>query len=517
MPPSVPEESSEGSLRALIYLGASSLSLLICDAGQDFTIVDYLAQPLPLARDVFRENRISRATTERCVQILEEYKNVLNEYSREENHIPLRLAAANILHEASNAAPFLNRIQVANGLEVEILDDGEMTRLIYLRTQENLLSHSEMMQQTVLMVHVGPGNTRALVFTNGRIVNYSSYRLGTHRIGETLDNSLVDPINSIDVIREHARGHLDQILVDHRNVKIDAVFALGYELQSLSPYFRKSDEKKISLSKLRRFSREMSEKTIEERITDYGSDFAAVHSLLPALTLNIAVAESMGVKQVYIPDSRYDPSLMKELLVVRNSQRLDLEEEVLRFADNLADKYQTDKKHRRHVQSLATSLFDQLAPLHHLSNHDKLLLRVASLLHEIGTFISARQHQKHARYIISNTDIFGLNSHDVSIVSLLVNYHRHQVPNLADETYRTLSWPDKVRVSKLASILRIAVALDRSHAQEIKSVDALVRGHRLELIGHGVIDTTIEEIALKNKANLFEDVFGLNVHLMPSL
>lgn len=518
MSPVSSQDSSSGSLHALIYLGASSLSLLIADSSRDFQTVDFLMQPLPLARDIFRNEKVMRPTVERCVQVIDNYKSVLTEYSNGVKEIPLRLVAANILLEANNKDAFLNRIQVANGLNVEPLDDGEMTRLIYMKTQENLTTIPDISKKNVLMVHVGPGNTRALVFEHGRIAGYAGYRLGTHRSGEVLDVSMLDPLNTLDVIREHVRGQLDQIYVDHRSLKIDAVIAIGLEIQTLCPHFRKKGEKKIPLKSLRKFAETMAAQTSEEWIKAYNAGYADADSLLPALVINLSIAESLGLENIYIPDKMYESSIMRDMLVINSRQQRDLEDEVLRFANSLADRYQTDRKHRHHVMVLADSLFDQLQSLHGLNSHDKLLLEVASILHEIGTYVSARQHHKHARYIISNTDIFGLNTRDVDIVALLLNYHRQETPDAEhDETYRNLTSEQRVRVSKQAALLRIAVALDRSHSQRIKSVTAVCRGHRLDLTAHGVLDTTVEEIALQGKADLFEEIFGLDVRITPGI
>ena len=513
-----PQDSSPGDLHALIYLGASSLSLLIADASRDFEMVDFLMQPLPIARDIFRDEKVTRPTVERCVQVIDDFKNVLAEYAINSKEIPLRLVAANILLEAGNKDAFLNRIQVANGLKVGTLDDGEMTRLIYIMTQENLNAIPDISKKTVLIIHVGPGNTRALVFQKGRIAGYAGYRLGTHRTGEVLDTSLLDPVNTLDVIREHARGQLDQIYVDHRNIKIDAIIAVGMEIQSLASNFRKKGEKKIPLKALSQFAAKLASQTKDARIKTYNADYSDADSLLPSLVINTSIAESLGVGHIYIPDNMYESSIMRDMLVINDQQRRDLEDEVLRFADSLADRYHTDRKHRQHVMILANSLFDQLRSLHGLNEHDKMLLQVAATLHEIGTYVSARQHHKHAQYIISNTDIFGLNSQDVAFVALLVNYHRHELPDAQhDEIYRDLSPQDRVRISKIASLLRIAVALDRSHSQRIKSVTAHIRGHRLNLVAYGVLDTTVEEIALLTKADLFEEIFGLDVRITPGI
>ncbi len=60
------------------------------------------------------------------------------------------------------------------------------------------------------------------------------------------------------------------------------------------------------------------------------------------------------------------------------------------------------------VARLATRLFDNLAPEHALKERDRLLLEVASLLHDIGLFVSLRGHHKHSLYLLQASEIFGL-------------------------------------------------------------------------------------------------------------
>ena len=514
MPLPAPTPSSSGPLCALIYLGPSSLSLLIADKSLDFAMVDFLMQPIALARDIFRDDALQSSTISRCIDILKNYKLVLQQYGGE-SELPLQVVSANILSEARNKEVLSNRIEIALGWKMMPLDDGEMTRLIYLKTQESIKDIASIKGKNLLITHVGPGNTRILTAQKQRIIQFGNYRLGTHRTGEVLELSALDPLSVQDVIKEHIRGQLDQLSVDTRPHHIEEMIVIGYEIQNMAVHFRKKNEARIPLKTLKEFAQQLCTLSLEERVLSYNTDYAAANALVPSLVINIAIAEALGLDHVYIPRSVYDSTLMRDLLILRYTQHKDLEEEVLSFANTLADRYLADKKHRHHVCKLAEELFDQLAPLHKLSAHDKLLLRVAATLHEIGTYITQRQHHKHARYIISNTDIFGLNSTDVDIVSLLVSYHRHELPSLEDPDYRNLSQEERLRVSKMAALLRIAVGLDRAHAQRLTSIKIEVTPHALLLKAKGVLDTTIEEIALTGKADLFEQIFGLPVRLSP--
>ena len=184
---------------------------------------------------------------------------------------------------------------------------------------------------------------------------------------------------------------------------------------------------------------------------------------------------------------------------------------VVRSAKILADRYHSDPRHGRHVSRLCRWLFHELATLHQLDEHDGLLLRVAAILHEVGSFVSPRAHHKHSEYIILNSEIFGLDRSDVTIIALVARYHRHSGPSLAHPAYRDLVTADRVRVSKLAAILRVADALERTHDQRVTNFTIHFEPGRMRLRLGGISDAAVERLAMKSKGDVFAEVFGLEV------
>jgi len=225
-------------LQASIHIGASSISMLILenhgDSEQDDC--DFLEQSIPLARDIFRNGNVSRSTIERCVRILLGYLETLRELGATDE-TPIRAVTTNIIGEANNADVLSKRIQIACGLHVENLDEGEMTRLIYLKTRRRLRDTPSMMKRTTLVIHSGPGNTRALLFKNGRIADYTNYRLGVYRTIEAIDSSQYErgsETSHTKLIREHTRSQISQIQHDYESEKIEELVIIGYEVQHLA-------------------------------------------------------------------------------------------------------------------------------------------------------------------------------------------------------------------------------------------------------------------------------------------
>jgi len=498
------------TLHTALHIGASSVSMMVAERYEDGTLnaVDFLEQPAPLASDIFRNGVVSQTTNERIVSIIKGYQKSLSELGYDPHNLT-RAVATNILSEATNHEMVMNRIRIACGLKISTIDDGEMTRLIYLKTRRRLLNLPAMQKHTTLVIHVGPGNTRALLFQEGLITRYTSYRLGTHRTREAVDGSHAEGPALSRVIREHASGNLAQIRFDYSDVTIEGIVAIGYEIQSVATSVTKLG-RACSLKTLRQFTSEASNLSDVELVKRFQLDYQTAEALIPALEINLAIAEILNLQEIHIPESEYEQGLLHDLLV---SQELTgaFADEVLRSARILAERYQSDEGHGEHVGHLCKRFFDETADLHHLTAHDELLLQVAAILHEVGTYISARAHHKHSEYIIMNSEIFGLDRLDVTIVALVSRYHRHSGPKLDHPTYASLSTEDRIRVSKLAAILRVADALERTHAQRVSKLEIKRESGKLRLRLPGLEDAAVERLAMASKADLFEQVFGLSV------
>ena len=77
--------------------------------------------------------------------------------------------------------------------------------------------------------------------------------------------------------------------------------------------------------------------------------------------------------------------------------------------------------------------------------------------------------------------------------------------------YSDLSPEDQRRVGALAAILRLALALDRTHQQHVADVQAIVDDRRVLITVDSQGDTEVDLWAAERKVELFEKVFGREV------
>src|SRR4029078_3368338 len=113
------------------------------------------------------------------------------------------------------------------------------------------------------------------------------------------------------------------------------------------------------------------------------------------------------------------------------------------------------------------ALFDQTRAIHGLTDREREWLEFASLMHDVGTQISFFRHHPPSHYLIKNGDLRGFQPEEIEVLALVARYHRRGTPKQSHEDYAQLPRQLRRTVRTLASILRVAESLDRSHAQVI--------------------------------------------------
>lgn len=172
--------------------------------------------------------------------------------------------------------------------------------------------------------------------------------------------------------------------------------------------------------------------------------------------------------------------------------------------------------HVQHVTALALQLFDQIATLHGLGPRERMLLEMAGLLHDIGhrsTNTGSGHHQESARMIREHR-WNGIDRAEIEIVAQVARYHRKTMPELSHEEFKALAIHDRQLVQKLAALLRLADAFDRTHLQLIRQIRIELPVNRivfhLEIVG-----PVLHEIhAARLKGDLAEAVFQRDLVFM---
>jgi exopolyphosphatase/guanosine-5'-triphosphate,3'-diphosphate pyrophosphatase len=265
---------------------------------------------------------------------------------------------------------------------------------------------------------------------------------------------------------------------------------------------------------LDRLIRRCQRASAEELAKHYGLPFTEAETIMPALLVYQYLLGKVGLPQMIVSRvSMRDGLLMELARNVTGEEDQTLVDGVIHSATAIAEKYKVDARHARTVEELAVRLFDELQTDHGLGARHRLLLRVAALLHEVGGFVGAGAHHKHSYYVISHSEIFGLNREEIEIVALVARYHRRSSPKPTHLEYMSLPRESRLGVNKLAAILRVADALARGRNRKIENPRFRREGDELIVYVSGVVDLILEQRALAVKGDMFEEIYGMRIRL----
>jgi len=239
----------------------------------------------------------------------------------------------------------------------------------------------------------------------------------------------------------------------------------------------------------------------------------AAETLAPAMLVYRALVQQTGAATIVVLDVSLRDGLLLDLSGAGTANPADFAPHVLASAMSLGVRYKYDAAHAGAVARLSMRLFDLLAAEHALGPRDRLLLEVAALLHDIGLFVSLRGHNRHSLYLLQASEIFGLSRDDMQVVGNITRYHRRGLPQKSHPEFMRLDRDERVRVTKMAALLRLANALDAEHEQKVADVSLQEQDGSwlFELTGRG--DLTMERLAAASRSDLLVEVFGRQVEV----
>jgi exopolyphosphatase/guanosine-5'-triphosphate,3'-diphosphate pyrophosphatase len=262
-----------------------------------------------------------------------------------------------------------------------------------------------------------------------------------------------------------------------------------------------SGQSSFDLAELLRFKRRLWKASPQDRVALLGVDPKRAEVLHVGASWAMGLVEWLGAGQV-----RCLPVGLREGMVWKALARGGMALPVL--ADRrkasvaaLCAKLDPDPGHSRHVAQLADQLFHDLMPFFELGDPERELLGYAAQMHDVGLSLSEKDHHKHGAYLIQNANLAGFWPAEIETIAQIVRFHRGKPPSADSHgTFALLKpWTRHV-VEKLAAIIRVADALDRTRRQAVRAVRLVPEGEDLSLVLTGAGDLRPELESLQDKA-----------------
>jgi len=498
---------------AVIDLGASAVRLVVAQVESDHRaiVLEEASRGLLLGKDTFASGKIGSATTEAVIRALEGFRRIMDGYGVQR----VRAVATSAVREAENSDTFLDRVRVRTGINVEIIDGSEESRLTYMATRERLINHPVAKAQHAVLVEVGGGSADLTRLERMQPKQSGVYPLGAIRLRQSLASWHGRHEQRIRLLNRQIINTIDDVVRELRVGDATEMIALGSDIRFAAKRLVDEEDdgvRQVTREALLAFVAEIEQHDEEALVQRFRLSQVDAETLVPAMLVYRSLLLATSAPRVIVPDVSLRAGVLVELAGDSGEPGLvDFDANVFASAETLGEKYRYDSEHAHVVARLAGRLFDELAKEHDLGPRDRLLLQVAALLHDIGLFVGMRGHHKHSQYLLEQAEIFGLSRDDIRLIANIARYHRRAVPGKTHIPFMALPRADRVRVNKLAAILRFANALDAEHLQKVRDlrVEPEDNGWIITLDGTG--DLTMECLVAGVRADLMKDVFGKRI------
>ncbi|MGO9838191.1 MAG: HD domain-containing protein [Polyangiaceae bacterium] len=508
---------------AAIDVGSNALRLRVVEAAAPSQASKALPAPLPegwkdlatlrspvrLGSEVFLSGRLAPASIGEACDALREFRQEMDRWKVDD----YRAIATSAVREAKNGATLVERARREAGIELETIEGIEEARLIQLAVARRI----PLADRRALLVDVGGGSTELTLLDHGETGFTRSLPLGTVRMLE----AYLRGVKTVDRGRERLLEEvIDRALGEAlpQIGTVEVIVGTGGNVDTLCDLCpAKTSPRAIDVAAARALFKKMCGMSNSERRDAFQLRPDRADTIVPAAAIFLRLANVLKANTILAPGVGLAAGILEELVdkFFHVWDAAGEAERVLEVCARLGRRYHFDEAHARQVCRFATQLYDDLQRVHAFGERDRLLLRAAALLHDIGDYVHYSGHHKHSQYLIQHADIMGMTPDERAIVANIARYHRKGPPDPNHPGYRDLAKEARGKVRGLASLLRLADALDREHKQKIESVRAAIdrSARRVTLFLRGEGDRELEEWTVGAKASLWRDEYDLDVFI----
>lgn len=453
-------DDSKPFLVSTIDVGAHAARMLIAQVSdkKKVELIEDLEQPVPIGADVFRSGRISSKTVRVLCEIFRNFRMKMDEYG-----VTLcKAVASSAVREASNAETFLERVEHASGIKLQIFEGIDGARLDYLTVMRYVKDEFKFDSRKMLIADIGTGACQVSAYDKGEISFTETIRTGTLRVLEEMSANISSAavMSLLSPFVKRAFGQLEHISHDLRS---DAIVAMGSSVRALArlagPVKKKTMIISISRDKFDEISKKSVKKDVGELSEKYNISPEIAQAVAPCAIIMGYLFRVTGAKELIVPMTSTKDALLHDYIyeLLRNDDYFL--PQITAAVRNMARKYRCFDDYTEAVEHYSRDLFDLLEPMHGLPAKDRLLLSFAAYLHKCGLFINNQGYHKHSYYLIAASEIPGINRKQLHIAALVARYHRKSLPKPAHTEYMALSHDERTRVCRMAALLRLACGM----------------------------------------------------------
>ncbi len=284
---------------AAIDIGSNAVRMLISNIIEEknktpkFKKSALIRVPIRLGVDAFTTGIISEKNIIKLKNTMTAFKLLMKSYEVEK----YMACATSAMREATNSVKIVALIKKETGVNIEIID-GKKEASIIASTDLNTFIEKN---KSYIYVDVGGGSTEFSVFTNGKIINSKSFKIGTVRfLNKNVNESIWNEIKNW--IKQNTKNVDDVIMIGS-----------GGNINKIHKLSGKTNDKPLSYIFLNAQYHFFNAMTYQERVSDFGLNPDRADVIIPALKIYLKAMKWSGAKKIYVPKIGLSDGIIKTL------------------------------------------------------------------------------------------------------------------------------------------------------------------------------------------------------------
>ena len=515
--------NTDYSIFGAIDIGSNETSLRLYEISKSrgIHLLEHVYHTAHVGYESYSTGHISFESTIRLCDILLGFKEKMAEY-RVSDHM---VVATSALREAENALLVTDRIKQRTGFDVRILSNSEQRYMYYKAIALKPNAFHKLIQKNTLLVDVGGGSVQLSLFDKNTLITTQNIRLGSLRVHEILQSMRNETDSYQNLVYEYISNSLHTFtklyLSDYR---IKNIIAVGNQMDAFAKYLsvhnfgnlqptdskgRKKDS--VSRSEYEEFYQAISTQPADDLAEELNISVDKANLLLPTAMIYHNVIDEVKAEQMWLSGITLGDGLAADY--AERKERItpahSFFEDIISVSMTLARRFKCEEKHIKNVEENALSIFDAIRKGNHFKNRDRLLLQIASILHNCGNFVNMNDVGENSYKIVMSTEIIGISHLERLMVANIVRYNSESFPAY-DDLKKDFTRDEYIKIVKLNSILSLADVMDKSHKQKFNNIKAQIEENELHIYADSTDDITLEQGMFKLQAKIFEVAFGIN-------
>lgn len=498
---------------AAIDVGSFELSMKIFEISskRGMREIDHIRHRIDLGTATYAKGKMAYERVDELCRYLNEYTEIMKTYKVSE----YKAYGTSAVRETENTLILLDQIRQRTGIHIEVLSNSEQRFLHYKSIAFKGDAFNQFIEKGTAIVDIGGGSIQISLFDKDTLVATQNMRLGVLRLRDMLRHLNAGTRQYGQLIEEIADSQLavfKKLYLKDR--QIENIIIVDDYISTLvqKQFFSENVGEQVDVKSFGPFMENFRGKSLQELTRLLGMPEESIELLYISFFLLKRIIGVMDTKMLWAPGVTLCDGIAYEYAqnngIVQTAH--DFEQDIIACAQNISKRYLGSRKRGETLEKIALTIFDSMKRVHGLGKRERLLLRIATLLHDCGKYISMVNLGECSYSIIMATEIIGLSHVEREIVANVVKYN-HMEFEYYDELGRvsTMDQESYLKVAKLTAILKIANGMDRSHKQKFRDVKTVLRENVLTITVDTNEDITLEKGMFDRRADFFEEVYSV--------